>query len=144
VTVDEALEFARRHGVEVRLDGNDLALEADTPPPPSVLAIFGRGKRDIVTALRLREAEERRRIMWWANDHFSSSPTGICAHCGAGPRPEDPFVLLFVGNDRADLHSSCHSAWRAKREAEARRALGFGAEPVASIAQPSASRSGPR
>jgi hypothetical protein len=126
VTVDEALEFARRHGVEVRLDGNDLALEADTPPPAGVLAIFGRGKRDIVTALRLREAEDRRRIVQWVNNHLTSSPTGVCAHCGEGPRPEDPFVLLFVGDDQGEVHSSCHSAWIADRESEARRALRMG------------------
>jgi hypothetical protein len=144
VTVDQALELARRHGVEVRLDGDDLALEADTPPPPGVLAVLGRGKWDIVAALRLREVEDRHRIVRWINDNFSSSPAGVCAHCGAGSRPEDPFVALFVGSDHADVHSSCHSAWRAKREAEARRALGFEAEPGANIAELSASRTGPQ
>ena len=58
-----------------------------------LLAILGRGKWDIVAALRLREAEERRRIVQWVNDHFASSPPGVCAHCGDGPRSEDPFVL---------------------------------------------------
>jgi hypothetical protein len=125
VTVDEALELARRHGVEVRLDGNDLELEADEPPPRGVLAVLGRGKWDIVAALRLREAEERRRIVQWVNDHFTSSPAGICAHCGCGPRSEDPFVLLFVGNDRGEVHASCHASWLTEREAEARRLLGI-------------------
>jgi hypothetical protein len=124
VTVDEALELARRHGVEVRLDGDDLQLEADVPPPPGVLAILGRGKWDIIAALRQREAEERRRVVQWINDNFTSSPADICAYCGSGPRSDDPFVLLFVGNDRAEVHGSCHSTWLAEREAEARRALG--------------------
>ena len=123
MTVEEALELARRHGVNVMLDGDSLHLEADAPPPNGLLAILGRGKWDIVAALRLREAEERRRIVQWVNDHFASSPPGVCAHCGEGPRSEDPFVLLFVGNDRGEVHASCHSAWLAEREAEARRAL---------------------
>jgi hypothetical protein len=123
VTVTEALELARSQGVEVTLDGDDLVLEAQAAPAPGLLAILGRGKWDIVAALRLREAEERRRITQWINDHFASSPPGVCAHCGEGERAEDPFVLLFVGNDRGEVHASCHPAWLAKREAEARRGL---------------------
>ena len=104
------------------LDGDNLHLEADAPPPNGLLAILGRGKWDIVAALRLREAEERRRIVQWVADHFASSPPGVCALCGDGERAEDPFVLLFVGNDRGEVHASCHPAWLAEREAEARRA----------------------
>ncbi len=125
MTVAEALELARRHGVNVVLEGDSLHLEADAPPPNGLLAILGRGKWDIVAALRLREAEERRRIVQWVNDHFASSPPGVCAHCGDGPRSEDPFVLLFVGNDRGEVHASCHSAWIAQQEAQARSALGL-------------------
>jgi hypothetical protein len=125
MTVEEALELARRHGVNVMLEGDSLHLEADAAPPNGLLAILSRGKWDIVAALRLREAEERRSITQWVNDHFASSPPGVCAHCGEGLRPDDPFVLLFVGNDRGEVHASCHSAWLAGREAEARRALRF-------------------
>jgi hypothetical protein len=123
VTVTEALELARSQGVEVTLDGEDLVLEAEVAPPPGLLAILGRGKWDIVAALRLREAEERRRIVQWVNDHFASSPPGVCAHCGGGAQPDDPFVLLFVGTDRGEVHANCHSAWQMEREAEAREAL---------------------
>jgi hypothetical protein len=125
VTVDDALKLARDCGVRVTLDGTDLALEADASPPNGLLAILGRGKWDIVAALRLREAEDRRRIVQWVNDHFASSPPGVCAHCAEGERSEDPFVRLFVGNDRGDMHASCHPAWLAEREAEACRALGI-------------------
>ena len=124
MTVTEALELARSQGVEVTLDGDDLVLEAQAAPAPGLLAILGRGKWDIVAALRLREAEERRRIVQWVNDHFASSPPGVCAHCGDGPRSEDPLVLLFVGNDRGEVHASCHPTWLAEREAEACEALG--------------------
>jgi hypothetical protein len=125
VTVTEALELARSQGVEVTLDGDDLVLEAQAAPAPGLLAILGRGKWDIVAALRLREAEERRRIVQWVNDHFASSPPCVCAHCGDGLRSEDPLVLLFVGNDRGEVHASCHPTWLAEREAEACSALGI-------------------
>jgi hypothetical protein len=144
VTVSEALELARLQGVEVTLDGDDLVLEAEAAPPPGLLAILGRGKWDIVAALRLREAEERRRIVQWVNDHFASSPPGVCAYCGDGLRSEDPFVLLFVGNDRGEVHASCHSAWIAQQEAQARSALGLGIRPTAGIALPSNSTTGPQ
>jgi hypothetical protein len=123
VTVDDALKLARDCGVRVTLDGNDLALEADAPPPPRLLAVIGRRKWDIVAVLCQREAEERRAIVRWINDKFASSPTGVCVHCGDGPRSEDPFVLLSVGNDRGEVHSSFHSTWLAERVREARRAL---------------------
>jgi hypothetical protein len=144
VSVDEALALARSHGVRVTLDGNDLALEADAPPPQGLLAILGRGKWDIVAALRFREAEERRRIVQWINDHFTSSSSGVCGHCGDGPRLEDPFVLLFVGSDRGEVHGKCHRAWLAAREAEARRALGLEApRPRGSTPQPKTSAGPP-
>ena len=41
MTVDDALKLARDCGVRVTLDGNDLALEADAPPPPRLLAVIG-------------------------------------------------------------------------------------------------------
>jgi len=144
VTVTEALQLARLQGVEVTLDGDELVLEAEAAPPPGLLAILGRGKWDIVAALRLREAEERRSIVQLVNDHFASSPHGVCAHCGDGPRPEDPFVLLFVGTDRGEVHSSCHSIWITEREAEARKALGLDARPAVTIAEPSSPRTGPQ
>jgi hypothetical protein len=62
-------------------------------------------------------------VQRWINDHFVPLSPGICAHCGERARPDDPFVLLFVASDRADVHSSCHAAWRAEREAEAVTAL---------------------
>ena len=140
MTVEEALELARRHGVNVMLDGDSLHLEADAPPPNGLLAILGRGKWDIVAALRLREAEERRRVIQRIADNFTPSPPGVCAHCGEGARVADPFVLLFANDDRADIHSSCHSAWWA----EARSALGLGIRPMAGIALASNSTTGPQ
>ena len=117
MTVEEALELARRHGVNVVRAGDSLHREAHAPPPNGLLALLGRGRWDIVAALRQREAEERRRIVQWVNDHFASSPPGVCTHCSDGLRSEDPLVLLFVGNDRGEVHASCHPTWLAEREA---------------------------
>ena len=95
MTVTEALELARLQGVEVTLDGDDLVLRAEAAPPPRLLAILGRGKWDIVAALRLRVAEERRSIVQWVNDHFASSPLGVCGHCGDGLATRGPFRSAF-------------------------------------------------
>ncbi len=76
-------------------------------------------RTEINHGARLAKAAVQR----WINDHFTPSPPGVCAHCREGTRADDPFVLLFVASDRADVHSSCHAAWRAEREAEAVAAL---------------------
>jgi hypothetical protein len=129
MTVDDVLRMAKAAGVTVLLDGHDLVLEHDADPPPNLVAMFRRFKQEIVSALRMREAEQRSLITRWIADNLTSSPSGICAQCDGGPRPHDQFVAMFVGFDRADVHSSCHSAWQAEREAEARKALGLEADP---------------
>jgi hypothetical protein len=68
-------------------------------------------------------AEECRVVVRWINDHFRASPIGQCAHCGQGARPGDPFVMLFAGEDRADVHASCWRAWQAAQEVRALAAL---------------------
>jgi hypothetical protein len=125
MTVDDVLRMAKLHGVTVQVDGYDLVLEHDADPPHNLLTIFRSFKPELVSALRTRQADQRSLITRWVNDHFTSSPAGVCAHCRGGSRPDDPFVLLFVGIDRGEVHSSCHSTWLAEREAEARRALGL-------------------
>ena len=123
MTVDDVLRMANSAGVTVLVEGYDLVLEHDADPPANLVAMLRHFKPELVSALRMREADQRSLITQWVNDHFASSPPGVCAHCGDGERAEDPFVLLFVGNDRGEVHASCHPAWLAEREAEARRAL---------------------
>lgn len=48
----QALKAARAAGVELRLDGDDLVLEASTPPPAAVLDLLSRNKPVIVELLR--------------------------------------------------------------------------------------------
>lgn len=123
MTVDDVLRMASSAGVSVLVDGYDLVLEHDADPPANLVAMLRHFKPELVSALRMRQAEQRSLINQWVADHFTSSPPGVCAHCGGGARSEDPFVLLFVGNDRGEVHGSCHPTWLAQREAEARRAL---------------------
>ncbi len=89
------------------------------PPPVAVLDLLSRSKAEIIDLLR----EERRAVMMWVNDHFQSSPPGICGHCDAGRREDDPFVLVFVGEYRADFHASCFGVWLEQQEEKARIAL---------------------
>jgi hypothetical protein len=127
-TVADALALAAVHGVKVSLapSGRDLEIEADSEPPAAVIAVLSRGKFDIVAALRRQAEEERRRlIIRWVNNHFMPHPAGVCCHCGGGPRERDTFVQLFCGDDRADIHHGCWSAWQAAQEALAIEALGL-------------------
>ena len=124
MSVDDVLRMAKSAGVTVLVEGYDLILEHEADPPPHLVAMLRHYKRVLVGALRMREAEQRSLITQWINDHFTSSPAGVCAHCGGGARLEDPFVVLFVGNDRGEVHGNCHSTWLAEREAEASEALG--------------------
>ena len=48
----EALKAARAAGVELALDGDDLALSAASAPPAAVLGALSRHKAEIVVLLR--------------------------------------------------------------------------------------------
>ena len=50
-----ALKAARAAGVELRIDGDDLLLEASAAPPPAVLDLLMRYKTHIVAMLRQQE-----------------------------------------------------------------------------------------
>jgi hypothetical protein len=49
----EVLTLARATGIEIGIDGDDLALEAAAPPPALLLDLLARHKAEIVTLLRL-------------------------------------------------------------------------------------------
>jgi hypothetical protein len=48
----EALSQARAAGIQVRIDGEALVLDASAPPPAEVLNLLARHKADIVNLLR--------------------------------------------------------------------------------------------
>ena len=61
MTVDETLQLARSHGVEVRLNavGDGLSLEVEADPPQALMNVLRRIKWDIVAALRKHEVDRR-------------------------------------------------------------------------------------
>src|SRR3984957_10296887 len=129
MTANEALELARSHGVEVRLNaaGDGLNLEVEADPPQALINVLRRTKWDIVAALRQHEIDRRRPLIArWINDHFASTPPGICRHCGEGAREGDAFVRLYCGDDSGDVHTSCQPEWQEAEDASARAALGLG------------------
>ncbi len=67
-------------------------------------------------------------IIEWLNQHFETSPPGVCAWCGDGDSGGG--VILSFGSDSCGhtwLHSACWEPWNATRKQTAREALaGFG------------------
>jgi hypothetical protein len=122
ISATDALKLARRNGFKLGVDGDDIAFEVpDYPIAYPIIDILRQQKTEIVDLLR----DERRAVVRWIADNFRSSPIGQCALCGDSKREDDPFVLVFVGEDRADLHASCHPVWVAEQEAAARVTLGI-------------------
>jgi hypothetical protein len=114
-------EIARPNNRGVRLAeiGSDAACAVQNVQKVRLPRTFGQIEQPPITLPKPLKAAVQR----WVNDRFTPSPPGVCIHCGEGARADDLFVLLFVASDRADVHSSCHAAWRAEREAEAEMAL---------------------
>ena len=78
----EALQAARAAGVELRLDGDDLVLEASAPPLAAILDLLSGHKASIVALLRPG------RDGWSAEDwqaHFDER-AGIAEYDGGLPR----------------------------------------------------------
>ena len=129
MTVQATLDLARSYGVEVRLSAaqDGLRLEFDDDPPQALVNVLRRAKWDIVAALLQQEIDRRQPLVTrWINDHFTSTPPGVCRHCGNGAREGDSFVRLYCGDDSGDVHNSCQPAWREAEEARAGAALGLG------------------
>jgi hypothetical protein len=80
----EALKVARAAGIRLRIDGDDLLLEAAVPPPAPVLDYLSRYKADVVRTLR--SAEDG----WSAEDWqiFFDERAGIAEFDGGLPRSD--------------------------------------------------------
>ena len=80
----EAINAARLDGVRVALDGEDLVLEAQSPPSPTLLDALSRHKAEIVALLRPGPDG------WSAEDWqvFFDERAGIAEFDGGLPRPE--------------------------------------------------------
>ena len=144
----EALKLARTAGINLRLDGDDLVLEAAAPAATEIVDLLRDNKRDIVALLRpglggrsadewhnffderaaiaevkcgLSRMEAEARAM---NRDFVCSPPGQCLACGAAEYAYEailPFGVQPAG--RAWLHSRCWPAWNADRKTQPVAAL---------------------
>ena len=117
-TVDDVLRVAKSAGVNVLVEGYDLVLEHEADPPPNLVAMLRHYKPELVSALRMRQAAQSSLITQWVNDHFVSSPSGVCAHCGEGPRSEDPFVCC--SSETIEARCTPHVMRRGKRSGKER------------------------
>ena len=146
----EALKAARAAGVELALNGDNLALKAASAPPAAVLDALSRHKAEIVALLRPAEDwqvffDERAGIIEfdgglpraeaevqafdccvveWLNRNPAHSPAGSCLGCGDRDHAHDPLLPYGVEPARhVGLHSLCWSAWYEARKAKAASAL---------------------
>ena len=117
----DLVRIARAAGAKLSVDDGSLVLEADNRPPQEVFDGLRAHKPEILELLR----EERRAIVMWINDHFKSSATGRAPYAASTDAWAIRSCAIFVGEDRADIHASCHPAWLAEQKAEARVALGI-------------------
>jgi hypothetical protein len=129
MSVAQALKAARAAGIQLGIDGNDLVLEVDAPPPAAVLDLLSRYKTDVIEMLR--PADDG----WSAEDWqaFLDERAGIAEFDGGLPRAEAcgdrehahglllPYGIEPTGH--AWLHGACWPAWHRAREAEAIAAL---------------------
>ena len=84
MSASEALKTAQAIGIMIGLDGDDLVLEASTPPPAAVLDAVSRHKAGIVALLRPPNDG------WIAEDWqvFFDERAGIAEFDGKLLRPE--------------------------------------------------------
>src|ERR1041385_4131071 len=109
VTGREALEAARHAGVLIRLDGNDLVLQAKAAPPSSVVELIARHKSELRALLQTSTVQ-------WLDQNPEPSPPGRCAWCGLAENASA--VVVPFGTEpgtHAWLHSECWPAWYQSR-----------------------------
>jgi hypothetical protein len=80
----QALKAARAAGVRLRIDSEDLALEADAAPPPSVIDLLTRQKSAVIALLRMEHDS------WSGEDWraFFDERAGIAEFDGGLPREQ--------------------------------------------------------
>jgi hypothetical protein len=132
VSAPEALKAAKAAGIKLRVEGCDLALEANAPPPADLLERLARLKPEIVALLRPG------RDGWLAEDWqaYFDERASIAEFDGGLPRPEaearafECCVVEWLNRNfehsppgHISLRSSSWPAWYAGRNAKAVAAL---------------------
>jgi hypothetical protein len=126
---NDALRAAHVAGVSVRIDGNDLVLEASAAPPPAMLDLLARHKAGIVALLRPPNAGR------WAEDWmaFYHERARVAEFDGRLPREEAEaraFACCVVEwlnrNPERSSPGRCHGCGQAEHAHD--RLLPFGTE----------------
>lgn len=142
----EALKAARAAGIELALDGDDLALSASAAPSEFVINALSQHKAEIVALLRpdgwssedwlaffderagvaesdggLQRATAEARafeccVVEWLNRNPVQSPPDRCLHCG---RSEGDALLPYGAGTTAWLHPRCWETWHSNRKSTA-------------------------
>ena len=127
----EALQAAHAAGVELALDGDDLALSAASEPPVAVLDALSRHKAEIVALLRPDHAG------WSVEDWqaYFDERAGIIEFDGGLPRAEaeaqafDCCVVEWL-NRNPERSPAGRCLWCGDREFAHDRLLPYGGEPA--------------
>lgn len=104
----EALKAACAAGIEIRLDGDDLVLEASSPPSAAILDLLSRHKPGI--AVLLRSGRDGSAEDWQA---FFDERAGIAEFDGGQSRTQA----------EARAYACCVAEWHGGRRVEAVVAL---------------------
>lgn len=153
MSATEAIKLAQNHGVNIAVKGGNLLLDADKPPPPTVVEALRENKTEILDfligptvhwdkaewvafyderaaiaehdgGLGKAQAYEACIIQWLTLNPVPATSPDVCAQC-LSPETEG-MALIPVLNGAGGhiwLHSQCHPRWMANRRNQARRAL---------------------
>jgi hypothetical protein len=127
VTAEDILAKAKAEGVDVALTvtGDGLELLTVGDPPPHIFALLKDAKTEIILRLQM----ERRMISHWVADTLIDWPQDSCLQCRKRILVGHAWVDVTNGDARARFHRECEPAWRADREALARKTIGLRPQP---------------
>jgi hypothetical protein len=123
VTAEQILAQAHAKGVDVVLTapGDGLELLSAGEPPPHIVALLKDAKTEIISRLQM----ERRMINHWVADTLIDWPQDSCLQCRERILVGRAWIDVTNGDARARFHRECEPAWRAEREALARKTIGL-------------------
>ena len=119
IDVAELIAAARRQGVVLRLDGEEVTAKR---APKAMLLQLRKAKALIRDQLRSEQVLIERRV----ESRMADYPPDRCFACRQRILVGEAFIDRCVGDVSARFHRSCLAEWRATQEDEARQSLGFG------------------
>jgi hypothetical protein len=116
MSATEALAAARTVGIQIRIDGNDLVLEAAVAPPASVIDLLSRYKTAIVRRLResATEAALAASKTKELQEVFQFAPTGDPANDDEAL--QERVAIMIESNGWDEVTALREARWQADRE----------------------------